>query len=50
MQKKSHAKVAKTAKTEAANVRGGLIHHSLLGELFFSAIFNWTFAPSAAFA
>jgi len=38
MQKKPHAKVAKAAKTQAANVGRSLVLHSLVLELFFSAI------------
>ena len=38
MQKKPHAKVAKDAKTQAANVVRSPVLHSLFGELFFSAI------------
>ena len=38
MQKKPHAKVAKAAKTQAANVVRSPVLRSLFGGLFFSAI------------
>ena len=38
MQNKAHAKVAKAAKTQAANVVRSPVLHSLFGELFFGAI------------
>ena len=44
MQKKPHAKVAKAAKLQAANVIGRPDFHSLFDELFSRAIFAKTFA------
>ena len=38
MQKKPHAKVGKASKTQAANVGRNSVLHSLVSELFFSAI------------
>jgi hypothetical protein len=38
MQEKPHAKVAKAAKTQAANVVRSPVLHSLFSELFFRAI------------
>ena len=50
MQKEPHAKTAKAAKTQAANVGGRPFLRSRFGELFFSAILTGTFAPLADFA
>lgn len=50
MQLKPHAKVAKAAKLQAANVVYSPVLRSLFGELFFSAILTRTFAFLADFA
>ena len=50
MQKKPHAKAAKSAKTPVANANATPVLRSRFGELFFSAILIETFASLADFA